>query len=218
MIRDRLKRAARQAAIKLLNMEFDTEDRDPNARGVADPSRFDPDKIPKVVDGAGDTPGPNHREDIGRTWVSAQVAANAAPLLLDVRPPNEVVAGMLPGAVLASGQSIQKLTHVLPTDKKLRVVVYDQTGDQDAAAVAAWLREQGWEMARRLQGGYAEWLEFAEPTAAPPAVPGARYAIGTSVKLADGRVGVVHTPAPNSTLVWIDGALEGPLSDDALSG
>ena len=42
MIRDRLKKAARRAAIKLLNMEFDTEERDPNARGVADPNNFDP--------------------------------------------------------------------------------------------------------------------------------------------------------------------------------
>ena len=74
MIRDRLKKAARKAAIRLLNMEFDTEDRDPNARGNPDASKFDPDKIPPLVDGDGDTPGPNHKQDIGRTWVAAQLA------------------------------------------------------------------------------------------------------------------------------------------------
>ena len=220
MIRDRLKRAARRVAIKLLNMEFDTEDRDPNARGVADPSKFDPDKIPKVVDGAGDTPGPNHKENIGRTWVSAQVAANAAPLLLDVRPPAEVVAGMLPGAQLASGSSIQRLQELLPEDRSERVVVYDQTGDQDAAAVAAWLREQGWSMARRLQGGYAEWLEHDEPTATPARAPDARYQIGQRVQLSGGRKAFIHThTAPGSYLVWLPSdALEGPLTDDDLDG
>ena len=55
-------------------MEFDTEDRDPAARRRGDPSQFDPSKIPPLVDGDGDTPGPNHKTEIGRTWVSAQLA------------------------------------------------------------------------------------------------------------------------------------------------
>ena len=74
MIRDRLKNRMRKMAIKAFGMDLDTEDRDPNAGGRANPDDFDPSVIPKIVDGAGDTPGPNHKEDIGRTWVAAQLA------------------------------------------------------------------------------------------------------------------------------------------------
>ena len=65
MIRNRLKKKVRKLAIKAFGMEFDTEDRDPNAGGRADPADFDPSVIPNIVDGAGDTPGPNHKQDIG---------------------------------------------------------------------------------------------------------------------------------------------------------
>ena len=60
-------------------MEFDTEERK-NFRSYNKDriqnteATFDESKIPKVVDGSGDTPGPNHKQDIGRTWVSAQMA------------------------------------------------------------------------------------------------------------------------------------------------
>ena len=54
MIRNRLKKKVRKLAIKAFGMEFDTEDRDPNAGGRADPADFDPSVIPNIVDGAGD--------------------------------------------------------------------------------------------------------------------------------------------------------------------
>ena len=98
MIRDRLKKRARQFAIKAFGMEFDTEARDPNAGGRANPNDFDPTVIPKIVDGAGDTPGPNHKQDIGRTWVAAQLAGGVAPVFIDIRSPMEVATGVLPGA------------------------------------------------------------------------------------------------------------------------
>lgn len=221
MIRDRLKSAARKFAIRALGMEFDTQERDPNARGVADPSKFDPDKIPTVVDGAGDTPGPNHKEDIGRTWVSAQVAGGVPPFFIDIRPPAEVVTGMLPGAILSSGMSLKQRLELLPP-KPERVTIYDQTGDQGSAELAAWLREQGWGMARRLQGGYAEWMEFSEPVEAPPEVAGATHQLGDPVKLTDGRQAVVHTVIPEGDrfryLVWVAEQVEGPLSADDLAG
>lgn len=222
MFRDRLKAAARKVAIRVLDMEFDTEARDPNARGVADPSAFDPSKIPTVVDGAGDTPGPNHKTDIGRTWVSAQVAGGVAPCLIDIRPPNEVITGMLPGAILSSGQSLRQRLSILPTDKSERVIIYDQTGDQGSEELAAWLREQGWGMARRLQGGYAEWMEHSEPTALPSPTENATKQIGESVKLTDGRQAVVHTITPSSDghtyLVWVNNQLEGPIHINDISG
>jgi len=136
MIRDRLKKAARSAAVKLFHMEFDVEARDPGAKTVGTVGEVDHRVIPRVVQGDGDTPGPNHRTDIGRTWLAAQVVAGAAPVLVDLRPPAEVVAGVLPGALLIPDWSIRDHMDLLPP-KEQRVTVYDQTGDLGSAEVAA---------------------------------------------------------------------------------
>ena len=166
MFRDRLKNRMRKMAIKAFGMEFDTEDRDPNAGGRANPDDFDPSVIPKIVDGAGDTPGPNHKEDIGRTWVAAQLAGGVAPFFVDIRTPMEMAAGVLPGAHRFPEHSLKDHLSNLPA-KDVRVTVYDQTGEQGSIELAAWLRGQGWGLARRLQGGYAEWIEHGEDIETP---------------------------------------------------
>ncbi|MFT5686346.1 MAG: rhodanese-related sulfurtransferase [Myxococcota bacterium] len=221
MIRDRFKKVARRAAIKILNMEFDTEERDPNARGVVDPNNFDPSKIPKLVDGDGDTPGPNHRDDIGRTWVSAQLAGGVPPFFIDIRPPDVAAVGILPGALLMSGEAVKQRTALLPNDRTQRVTIYDQTGEQGSIEVAEWLKEQGWTMARRLRGGYAEWLEQGETIDQLKPTPGATRQIGQTVKLVDGRTGHIHSVEPVGGgfqyTVWVAKAVEGPLGDDALA-
>ncbi|MEC8422719.1 MAG: rhodanese-like domain-containing protein [Myxococcota bacterium] len=220
MIRDRLKKVARKAAIKVLKMDFDTQERDPAARRRGNPDDFDPSKIPTVVDGSGDTPGPNHKHDIGRTWTAAQLAGAAAPFFLDIRPPQETVAGLLPGAVVLPGELVREHLGVLPP-KTERVTVYDQTGDLGSAEVAAWLREQGWEWARRLQGGYAEWIEHDETIVSPDIPDGARLKLGDPVRLEAGGEGWVlsvdTSGAEAAYTVWhADGTTTGPLTDEAL--
>jgi rhodanese-related sulfurtransferase len=222
MIRDRLKKVARRAAIKLLNMEFDTEDRDPNARRRGDPANFDPSKIPPLVDGDGDTPGPNHKSDIGRTWVSAQLAGGVAPFLLDIRPPQEAVAGTLPGAVVLPGKLALERLDLLPADRDLRVTVYDQTGELDSQEIAEALRHEGYTMARRLQGGYAEWIEQAESIDTPEALDGVDLRLGDPVRLADGREGwVLRSWADAGTVhyeAWYaDGSWSGPHTEAELN-
>jgi rhodanese-related sulfurtransferase len=182
MIRDKVRGLLRRIAVKSLNMEFDTE-----ARKERDNSStvFDPDKIPKVVQGSGDTPGPNHKEDIGRTWVSAQMAGGFSPMLIDIRPPNETVMGILPNAMLLSGNAVKQNLDRLPKDKEQRIAVYDQTGALGASSIAAWLREQGWSMARCLRGGFAEWLEHDETIAQLPHFDGAEFQIGDPVTLGE---------------------------------
>ena len=165
MIRKKIKSFIRKTAVKVLDMEFDVQDRpNPGGRGTGD---FDPSVIPTIVDGDGDTPGPNHKRDIGRTWLAAQIAAGVSPFLIDTRPPNETVAGILPAAHIMSGTSVLKMLDQLPEDKSLRVTLYDQTGEQEAEALAEQLRQAGWTMARRLKGGFAEWLEYDEPIDTP---------------------------------------------------
>ena len=221
MIRDRFKRVARRAAIRLLNMEFDTEDRDPAARRRGDPSKYDPSKIPPLVDGDGDTPGPNHKTEIGRTWVSAQLAGGVAPFFLDIRPPAEAVAGTLPGALVLPGELVLTRLDLLPADQSQRITVYDQTGELGSEALAARLRETGYPMARSLRGGYAEWIEHAEVTESPEPPDGGSLKIGDPVRLTDGREGWVlrtlSVEGSASIEAWFaDGTWTGPVSEDDL--
>jgi rhodanese-related sulfurtransferase len=220
-LRSRLRDAARQVAIRALGMEFDTEERDPAAHRRGDPSRFDPSKIPPLVDGDGDTPGPNHRSDIGRTWVSAQLVGGVAPVFVDIRPPMEVVAGVLPGAVLAPGRLILDRLHLLPADQGVRVTVYDQTGELGSADVAQALRDAGYAGARRLVGGYAEWIEQDEPIRPPPGRGALR--VGDPARLVDGREGhlLAFQDAAGRLQIelWLpDGRPSGWVDADALVG
>lgn len=160
MIKKRLKNKLRKVAVKFFDMEFDVEERPPRPDFS---SEVDSTKIPKIVDGSGDTPGPNHKTEIGRTWLSAQVTSNVHPLCIDIRPPNETVSGILPQARLLPGWTIKdKLSSLPPQSEK--IVIYDQTGEGQADEIAAFLREEGWTGARKLTGGIAEWIEYSEMT------------------------------------------------------
>ena len=204
MIRDKMRKLLRKAAVKVLNMEFDTQEREAQS---FEKQSFDPTKIPKVVQGSGDTPGPNHKEDIGRPWVSAQLSGSVGPFIVDIRPPNEVVAGILPTAKLMSGEYIKSHLDLLPP-KADRITIYDQTGDLGSAEIALWLREQGWTLARRLRGGYREWLEFNESVSLPEQHNGSKLQIGDSVSLKEDH-GFIHKVLTSqgkiSYEVWIEG-------------
>ena len=113
MIRDRLKNAARKAALKAFGMEKQAEDRVPRPK-VAPGSEIDLSKIPKLVDGDGDTPGPKHMTRIGRTWVAAQIASSVSHCIVDVRTPEEWTTGTLPGALCISGDQLKTRLEVLP--------------------------------------------------------------------------------------------------------
>lgn len=188
MIRDRLKKTLRRAAIKALGMEEQAEDRKVQEhREVA----FDPKYIPKVVDGSGDTPGPNHKTMIGRTWLSAQIAGGVSPCIVDIRPPEEWTAGHIRGAILLPGRQIMANEKLLP-DQGTRVVIVDAEGGPLSDEIAQSLRDQGWAWARQLSGGWAEWIEHGEPEDFPVPLDGSRFQLGSPVETANGEKGTVQ--------------------------
>lgn len=217
MIRERLRSLGRKAALKVLGMERQAATNDP-PRADAAGGGFDPTVIPRVVDGSGDTPGPNHKTDIGRTWLSAQVTSGVAPVLVDLRPPAECSGGVVPGARVLPGWLVKAHPERLPPQDQ-RVVVYDQTGGELPTAVAAWLREAGWPHARRLVGGYAEWIEHGEPVQVPEPPPGGRFRVGDMVELRDGRRGwVMHAGPGPAWEVWLGpDEVVGPFGPDGLA-
>ena len=121
-----------------------------------------PEGIPPVQPGSGDTPGPNHKEDIGRPWAAAQLVSGTPPFFLDVRPAHLHATSRIPGAISAPGREALERPDLLPRPDT-RVVVYDADGGEESVAVAAALREAGWTGARRLVGGFGEWCERGEP-------------------------------------------------------
>jgi len=161
MFRKRIASKLRQLAGRI------TEGQDqPSTDGSASPSRPPTDAelaaLPPLQPGRGETPGPNHKQDISREWTAAQAAAGVAPFMLDLRPAGEHAVSRLPGATSAPGWSIREALDALPAQAE-RVVVYDRDGLQESEAVAAWLREQGWTFARRLVGGFQDWESHGEP-------------------------------------------------------
>lgn len=229
MIRAALKKAAKKVALRAFGMEWEAEevaDYEGNTKRAVVPQNIDLSVIPRVVDGSGDTPGPKHTEKIGRTWLASQVASNVSPVLIDIRHPKECAGGILPGANVLPGEQIKSRLDVLPA-KDIRVSVYDQTGGADADALAKWLREQGWVLARYLQGGYAEWIEHDEPIVRPEPPPGGRHHIGSPVETkgagkSRGRRGVVQfagveNGAARYVVLFEDGTVSPPLGEDELA-
>ncbi len=203
MIRDRLKAVARKAAIRLLHMEQEAVEVEKNVPRPSEPApRVDTSKVPRVQEDD-DTPGPNHKTDIGRTFAAAQATDAELAVFLDVRSPEEYAGGVLPRALLLPATSVRRHTDLLPEDREVRIVVYDQDGSGESAEVAAWLREHGWPWARRLVGGFAEWLEHDEPRDPPPG--GGPGEPGARARLADGREGWVIGREGHRLRVWLGG-------------
>lgn len=224
MIRDRIKGIAKRVALKAFGMEWEAEELAANEGNSkrAGPQEVDMSKIPRVVDGSGDTPGPKHRERIGRTWLASQVISGVPGMIIDLRHPKEVVAGMIPQAHLLPGEQVKARLDLLPA-KDVRITLYDQTGSDAAETLAAWLREQGWGWARTLQGGYAEWIEHDEPVTLPQPPEGGKYHLGNPVEFRDGARGVVQGAwldgkKSKYTVLLDGGVIRGPVAEAELAG
>ena len=207
MVRDKLKRAAQKVGRRFFGMESQAAPRENRyARGGAPRDDVDDDLIPRVVDGSGDTPGPNHKADIGRTWVSAQLLGGEGIVALDVRSPDEFETGHLPGAMLIPPGAFPEAASRLPGNgTEIVIAVYDATGEQEAGEVAAQLRKAGWPRARRLRGGFAEWVEEGEEVAASEREGNGPHR-GDTVRL-DGRECVVwhvHDAPPSIDVLFRD--------------
>ena len=102
-----------------------------------------------------------------------QVAAEierAGVILVDVREPNEVADGVIPGAISVPRGMLE--FHADPTSPyhldelqpERRVVVYCKSGSRSALAGAA-LKALGYRDVAHLDGGMAAWTQSQRPTA-----------------------------------------------------
>lgn len=88
-----------------------------------------------------------------------------APLLLDVRSPEEFAAGHVPGAVnIPHDQVARRLSEV---DRQRWVLVYCQSGRRAGIAEGV-LADAGFDV-RQVEGSWARWKAEGRPATAPAA-------------------------------------------------
>lgn len=100
----------------------------------------------------------------GRLWddVDAHVAKPALERgewrALDVRTPQEVARGILPGALCIPVDELERRANELPKDA--RWLVYCASGGRSAAA-CEWMSQAGFEEVHNLAGGIQSWPQGA---------------------------------------------------------
>lgn len=105
-----------------------------------------------------------------------QSRARGAPVLLDVREPDEIGTGVLAGAVLLPRGLVEKHVHEHIAHRDTPVVVYCSTGNRSALVGDALLK-MGYSKVTNLAGGIERWRHLGLPIAGTDAVcriPGAR--------------------------------------------
>src|SRR5690349_1428432 len=103
------------------------------------------------------------------TLADARKAFDAGPpaaLFLDIREPNEVVLGAIPGALVIPRGRLESDAPDWLFDPAAPVICYCSSGKRSALA-ARTLLEMGFTGVTSLQGGFAAWRDGGQPIGAP---------------------------------------------------
>jgi rhodanese-related sulfurtransferase len=104
--------------------------------------------------------------------LAAQLESAQAPLILDVRSPEEFVAGHIPGAVNIPYRQVPARLDELATDQDRAIVVYCEVGIRAGIAQVA-LEQAGFQQIHLLEGHMQAWrqeklpIESALPVSTP---------------------------------------------------
>ncbi|MCC7003660.1 MAG: hypothetical protein IT357_15995 [Gemmatimonadaceae bacterium] len=94
--------------------------------------------------------------EVSATDVAKTLGTPNAPVLLDVREPNETNLGRIPGAiVIPRGTMETKIEAVIPRDANL--VIYCAGGNRSALA-ADTLQQMGYQHVASMAGGWGAWM------------------------------------------------------------
>ena len=108
-------------------------------------------------------PGAVNRPTISNAQLAAQIKEGHAPLVLDVRTPEEFKAGHIPGAVNIPVDQLQSRLDELRIAKGDEVVVHCEKGGR-AAKAEALLVQSGYTDVVDLTGHMSGWREAGLPT------------------------------------------------------
>jgi rhodanese-related sulfurtransferase len=120
----------------------------------------------KAYDGycsSGQHPGAGEATDMDITVreLKERMDRGDAPILIDVREPNEHAICQIPGAqLIPQGQLAQRLAEF---DPAAEIVVHCKMGGRSARAVAM-MKQHGFTNARNLTGGVLAWINEVDPS------------------------------------------------------
>ena len=97
-----------------------------------------------------------------------------APLIIDIREPQECVAGTIPGAVLIPMGAFG-CDRALAPDRDTEVVLMCAAGNRSVLAAKA-LQDMGYRRVSSLAGGFGKWRTEGREAAYPVDASAARYA------------------------------------------
>jgi rhodanese-related sulfurtransferase len=97
-------------------------------------------------------------------FVALPASGDAAPLVLDVRSPEEYVAGHVPGAVNIPHDQVAARLAEVPKDKD--VVLYCRSGRR-AGMAGEVLAANGYTRLQHLEGDMLAWVEKGRPVETP---------------------------------------------------
>lgn len=122
-----------------------------------------------MLTGCGPAPDNNVVGELSGEELMARLDAGNAPLILDVRTPEEYAAGHIPGAVNIPHDVLGGRLAELGNDRDIEIVVHCQSGRR-AATAEKLLIDEGYTGIQHLQGDMAEWHSAGRPvvTAAAP--------------------------------------------------
>lgn len=113
----------------------------------------------------GGTPSPADSTEASQTEIADRISAGAAPLLLDVRTPEEFTSGHVPGAVNIPHDQLPSRLGELSASRDDEVVVYCERGGRAAKATET-LEAAGFTAIRHLTGDMSGWRDAGLPTEA----------------------------------------------------
>jgi len=102
-------------------------------------------------------------DDAPADEIQQRIEDGTAPLILDVRRPDEFAAGHLPGAMNISHDELGDRLSELGTELDVEIVVYCRSGRRAGVAEAV-LGEAGYTNIRDLEGHFLEWQAAGRPT------------------------------------------------------
>ena len=103
--------------------------------------------------------------EVGVEAVAARLGSEDAPVVLDVREPDETAEGHLPGAVLVPRARLeQRIERLVPRERE--IVVYCESGVRSLLA-GRTLRELGYDRVSSMAGGFGRWSDLGLPRARP---------------------------------------------------
>ncbi|MBU1002174.1 MAG: rhodanese-like domain-containing protein [Proteobacteria bacterium] len=103
-------------------------------------------------------------ESLSARQAWALVEARDEVMFLDVRTPEEVTTGVIPGAVALNFYGSGFKSRLAELDRGRTYVVYCHSGGRSAATITL-MRAMGFTRVRHLGGGIVEWLREGLPLA-----------------------------------------------------